>query len=45
MVFRATPLLGNQEERCRTCLSALLVIALQKNALFVFFVGFVVPNY
>jgi hypothetical protein len=45
MVFRAMPLLGNQEERCRACLSALLVTALQKNARFVFFVGFVVPNH
>jgi len=40
MVFRAPPLLGSQEERCRACLSALLVNALQKNALFVFFLWF-----
>jgi hypothetical protein len=30
-VFRATPLSGNKEKRCRASLSALLVTALQKN--------------
>jgi hypothetical protein len=46
-VFRATPLLRSQEKRCRACLKALLVTALQKTlafTCFVFFVDFVVPT-
>jgi len=46
-VFRATPLLQIQEKRCRACLTALLVTALQKDLdlyYFVFFVDFVVPS-
>ena len=40
-VFRATPLLRSKKKRCRACLTALLVTALQKILAFTCFVIFV----